>query len=89
MTLVHSNVSIWVILIHSNVSKIFKKQHTNTLHCFANRRSLDGMYSCLLGCLCEFFRYFEQFPGNLHTVVMQLKNSESDGYKCCRSGHMS
>ena len=28
------------ILIHSNVSKSFKKQHTNTLHCLANRHSL-------------------------------------------------
>ena len=30
-----------MVLIHSNVIKIFKKQHTNTLHCFANIRSLD------------------------------------------------
>ena len=32
-----------VMLIHSNVSKFLKKQHTNTLCYFANRGSLDGM----------------------------------------------
>ena len=31
-----------MILIHSNVSKFFKKQIINTLHCFP-RRSLDEM----------------------------------------------
>ena len=30
-----------IILIHSNVSNILKKQCTKTLYCFANRRSLD------------------------------------------------
>ena len=30
-----------MILIHSNVSKCFKKQRTNMLYCFANRGSLD------------------------------------------------
>ena len=30
-----------MILIHLNVSTFFKKQHTDTLHNFANRRSLD------------------------------------------------
>ena len=38
---IHLNASNQMILIHSNVSKFFKKQHTNTLHCFANRYSLD------------------------------------------------
>ena len=37
MALIHSNVNNQMILIHLNVSKLFKKQHTNTLHCFANR----------------------------------------------------
>ena len=41
MILVHSNVSNQMILIHSNVRKFFKKQHSNSLYCFANRRSLD------------------------------------------------
>ena len=43
MILVHLNVSNPIILIHLNVNKFFKKQHTTTLHCFANRRSLAGM----------------------------------------------
>ena len=30
-----------MILIHSNARKFFKKQHTNTLYCFAIRLSLD------------------------------------------------
>ena len=30
-----------IILIHSNASKFFKEQHTNTLYCFANRCNLD------------------------------------------------
>ena len=30
-----------MILINSNVSKFFKKQHTNALYYFENRRSLD------------------------------------------------
>ena len=38
---VHSNVSNQILLINSNASKSFKKPHTNTLHCFENRRSLD------------------------------------------------
>ena len=29
------------MLIHSNVNKFFKKQPTNTLYFFENRRSLD------------------------------------------------
>ena len=29
-----------MILLHSNVSKYFKKQHTNTVYCFASRHSL-------------------------------------------------
>ena len=43
MILVHLNVSNPIILIHLNVNKFFKKQHTTTLHCFANRRNLAGM----------------------------------------------
>ena len=39
MILIHSTVSTRMILIHSNVSKFFKKQHK--VYCFANRRSLD------------------------------------------------
>ena len=31
MTLIHLNVRNRMILIHSNVSKFFKKQHTNML----------------------------------------------------------
>ena len=30
-----------MILIHSNVSKFYKKQHTNMPYCFSNRPSLD------------------------------------------------
>ena len=41
MLLIHSNVSNWII-IHSNVSKFFKKEHTATLYCFSNECSLDG-----------------------------------------------
>ena len=41
MILIYLNVSNRIILFQSNVSKFFKKQHTNTLYCFANRRSLD------------------------------------------------
>ena len=41
MILNHLNVSNRVIIFHSNVSMSFKKQHTNTLYCFANRGSLD------------------------------------------------
>ena len=41
MILINSNVNNRKILIHSNGSKSFKKQHTNKLYCFANRRSLD------------------------------------------------
>ena len=41
MLLIHSNVSNRII-IHSNVSKFFKKEHTATLYCFANECSLDG-----------------------------------------------
>ena len=41
MVLIHSNVSKRMILIHLNVNKFFKKQRTNTLCCFANRRSFD------------------------------------------------
>ena len=33
--------SNWLTFIHSKVSKFLKKQHTNTLYCFANRRSLS------------------------------------------------
>ena len=39
---VHSNVSNQILLINSNVRKYFKKPHTNTMHCFENRGSLDG-----------------------------------------------
>ena len=35
------NASNRMILIHSNVSKFFKKQHRPMLYFFANRRSLD------------------------------------------------
>ena len=45
--LIHSTVSDRIILIHSNVSMFFKKQHTNTLYCFANRRSLDESSSSM------------------------------------------
>ena len=38
---IHLNVSNEMMLTHSNVSKFLKKQHTNTLYCFASRRSLD------------------------------------------------
>ena len=38
---VHSNVSNQILLTIANVSKSFKKQHTNTLHCFENKYSLD------------------------------------------------
>ena len=31
-----------MILIDSNVSNFFKKQHSSTLYCLAKRRSLDG-----------------------------------------------
>ena len=41
MILIHSNVSNLMILINSNVRKFLKKQHTNTLYCFVNRRSFD------------------------------------------------
>ena len=41
MILNHLNVSNRVIIFNSNVSMSFKKQHTNTLYCFANRGSLD------------------------------------------------
>ena len=41
MLLIHSNVSNRII-IHSNVSKFLKKEHTATLYCFANECSLDG-----------------------------------------------
>ena len=41
MILIHSNVSNRMILIDLIVSKFFKKQHTNTLYRFTNRRSLD------------------------------------------------
>ena len=37
----HLNVSNQMMLIHSNVNKFFKKQPTNTLYCFENRRTLD------------------------------------------------
>ena len=40
MILTHWNVSNQMLLIHSNVSKFFKKQHTNTFYCCVNRRSL-------------------------------------------------
>ena len=41
MLLIHSNVSNRII-IHSNVSKFLKTEHTATLYCFANECSLDG-----------------------------------------------
>ena len=41
MILIHLNLNNRIILIPSNVSKSFKKQHTNMLYYFANRRSLD------------------------------------------------
>ena len=41
MIVIHWDVSNRIILIDFNVSKCFKKQHNNTLHCFANRCSLD------------------------------------------------
>ena len=36
-----------MILINSNVNKFFIKQHSNTLHCFPNRRSLDESSSSM------------------------------------------
>ena len=41
MILIHPNVSNRIMLIHSSVNKFFKKQNTNMLHCFVNRRSSD------------------------------------------------
>ena len=41
MILIHSNVSNQMILMYSNISNFFKKHHTNTLCCSANRSSLD------------------------------------------------
>ena len=41
MILIDSNVSNQMMLFRSNISKFLKKQHTNTLYCFANRCSLD------------------------------------------------
>ena len=38
--LIYSNVSTRMISIQSNMRRFFKKQHTNTLYCLANRRSL-------------------------------------------------
>ena len=45
MILIHSNASNQVILMHSNESKFFKKQHAIMLRCFANRLNLDGMFT--------------------------------------------
>ena len=36
-----------IMLIHSNIRKLFKKQHSNTLYCFANRRILDESSSSM------------------------------------------
>ena len=36
-----SNVSNRMIFINSNVSKLFKKQHTSTLYCLSSKRNLD------------------------------------------------
>ena len=65
------NASNRMILIHSNVSKCFKKQHRNMLYFFANRRSLDESSNsidekCFLKkieftSICDFKKVMEKY----------------------------
>ena len=82
-----------MILIDSNVSNFFKKQHSSTLYCLAKRRSLDGNNNSMDG---EVFSnknrsyniYWEIVP--LTTIDGQSKEwvNINRGYflKSCKKG---
>ena len=73
---IHSNVSIRIIFIHSNISKSFRNQQSNTLYCFANRYSSHESSNSMDEKLFLKKTKFTRYIGRLFSVTIIERQSK-------------